>query len=260
MSVRDMAREGVYRLLHALTGKGRGVRVILLYHSVGGEIAHSVPLPVFEQQINLLTEQFTVVRLTDLPQVMASSPAEANLACVTFDDGYRDNYEVALPILERYGIKATFFIATGFLSKTFRTFAGEVPMMDEMQVRELAARGHDIGAHTVSHPRLTQVTPDLAREEIRRSKEELEGLLEHDIVSFAYPKGAYDRVVRQMVEESGIRVAVTIRQGLLTGSFNWLELPRVWVNSRVDLRGFVARVSPAVEWYRRLRMWQSGAA
>jgi len=91
--------------------------------------------------MGMLTERFKIVRLCDLPKAMATEPPETNLACVTFDDGYRDNYERVLPVLEGKVIKATFFIASGFLGKTFRTFTGECAMLEARQVQELAALG-----------------------------------------------------------------------------------------------------------------------
>jgi peptidoglycan/xylan/chitin deacetylase (PgdA/CDA1 family) len=253
MSLADWAREALYRALYAWTGSGRGVRVILLYHSVGSNAPHSVPLAAFEWQMDLLIERFKVVRLCDLPKMMASGSPETNFACVTFDDGYRDNYGVALPVLERFGIKATFFIATGFLGRTFNTFAGAYAMMDPGQVRELALLDHEIGAHTVNHPKLTKVPQAIAWEEISQSKEFLEDLLQAPICSFAYPKGDYNGLVIEYVRRVGFQSAVTVREGLVDTQPDWLALPRIWVSGKVSPKGFRARLSPATTLYRRWR-------
>lgn len=250
MSLRDRAREAIYRLLYMWTGQGRGVRVILLYHSVGSKAPHSVPLPAFERQMELLTERFKIVRLCDLPKAMATEPPETNLACVTFDDGYRDNYERAVPVLESKGIKATFFIATGFLGKTSRTFAGEYAMLEARQVQELAALGHEIGAHTVNHPKLTKVPLETAWEEIDASKRFLEDLIQGPICSFAYPKGNYNRAVKELVKEAGFQAAVTVQEGLVDNQPDWLALPRIWVSSQLSAKEFEARLSPATRIYR----------
>ncbi|MGH7770918.1 MAG: polysaccharide deacetylase family protein [Candidatus Binatia bacterium] len=227
--------------------------VILLYHSIGKDAPHSVPLPMFEQQMEILVRRFQVIRLRDLPAALASASADANIACVTFDDGYWDNYECALPVLERFGIKATFFIATGFLGKSFRTFAGEYPMMTAAQVRELAALGHEIGAHTVSHPKLTKVSLETARAEVEGSNRFLEELLATEVMSFAYPKGDYNQAVKTLLTALGFRVAVTIQEGLVDGNPDWLALPRVWVGNKLDLKAFEAKISPAMRWYAQLR-------
>ena len=73
------------------------------------------------------------------------------------------------------------------------------------------------------------------------------------ISSFAYPNGAYDRGVRELVRLASFRQAATVREGLIDGESDWLALPRVWVSGKLSLKGFEARLSPATTWYRRLR-------
>lgn len=253
VSLRDLARNTLYRLLYSFTGPGRGVRVIPLYHSVGSEAPYSIPLQTFQRQMEIISARFKLVRLCDLQEAIASEPEETNIACVTFDDGYQDNYEVALPILERAGIKGTFYIATGFLSKAFPTFMGPRAMMTPAQVRELATLGHEIGAHTVSHQKLTQVSLESARTEIDGSRHFLENLIGREVVSFAYPKGHYNSEVKALVGSLGFKAAVTTREELVDVHPDWLALPRVWVNGNLDGVGFEAKVSPATHWYAQMR-------
>ncbi len=251
MSWRNRARRAVYRALRTATGPGRGVRVIPLYHSVGQSLENSIDRDVFAHQMSLLAERFQIVRLRDLAAAM-SSAGPANVAVVTFDDGMRDNHEVALPILERLGLKATFFVTTGFVGGLFPASAGRCPMMTWSQVREVARLGHEIGAHTVSHVKLPQVSPEVATVEIRDSKRALEDALGTEVVSFAYPKGRLDERIVSMVGEAGFRWAVTTEPALVGPSPDWLQLPRVWVDRDCGPREFLAKVSPAETWYRRL--------
>jgi len=253
MSMRDWTRESLYRLLYLAGGEGSGVRVNLLYHSIGTASTHSVPELLFERQMKLLAERFEIVRLCDWPKVISEDRTAANIACVTFDDGYRDNYEVALPVLERIGFKATFFITTGLLGKTFHAASAEYPMMSEAHVRPLAALGHEVAAHTITHPKLTRVALERATAEVQGSKCFLEDLLGSGIVSFAYPKGDYNETVKALVRESGFSFAVTVRQGMVDGHLDWLALPRVWISSQINTKGFAARMSPATERYQRIR-------
>jgi peptidoglycan/xylan/chitin deacetylase (PgdA/CDA1 family) len=258
MSVWDWARNVLLQLLYRVSGPGAGVRVILLYHSVSleggaGREVYTLPLADFERQMEFLQSRFQVVRLCDLAKAMEAQPPDTNLACVTFDDGCVTNYEVALPVLERLGIKATFFVVTGLVGKALRTFAGEVPSMDKEHIRELAALGHEVGAHTVSHVKLTQVPIETARAEVQGSKKFLEDLLGSQVVSFAYPKGAYNDAVKQEAARLGFRYAVTIREGLVSWQPDWLALPRVWISPRLSLSAFAAKVSSAVEWYEWIR-------
>jgi peptidoglycan/xylan/chitin deacetylase (PgdA/CDA1 family) len=258
MSLRDQARNALLQLLlYRVSGPGAGVRVILLYHSVSlegaGRGVYTLPLAAFERQMELLQQRFKIVRLCDLAKAMEAEPPDTNLACVTFDDGCLDNYEVALPVLERLGIKATFFVVTGLVGKALRTSAGEVPSMSKENIRELAALGHEVGSHTVSHVKLTQVPIETARAEMQGSKQFLEDLLGSQVVSFAYPKGAYNDAVKEEAARLGFRYAVTIREGLVPRQPDWLALQRVWVSPHLSLSAFPAKVSPAVEWYEWIR-------
>ena len=254
MTVRDRLREGLYRVLSLTGGKRQGVRAILLYHSVGNTTTQSVPLPKFEQQMEWLQEHFQVVRLCDLPKTVATEAPGINIACLTFDDGYQDNFEMALPILESLGLKATFFIATGFLGGEFPSFAGKVAMMLPEQIYRLAQLGHEVGAHTVNHSRLTKVPFNEARTEIEDSKHLLEKLLGHEIVSFAYPKGDCDEATRSLVAANGFQLAVTTREGLTGDDPDWLMLPRVSISHKFSLKLFEAKLSHATTLRERFRI------
>jgi peptidoglycan/xylan/chitin deacetylase (PgdA/CDA1 family) len=98
---------------------------VVNYHRVHGDIAthpfddeviDSTP-ESFERQIAMLARYFTPIQLEDLQHFLAGKPLPQNPALVTFDDGYRDNHDVALPILRKYGVPATFFVATDFITR-----------------------------------------------------------------------------------------------------------------------------------------------
>ena len=92
---------------------------ILIYHRVLARPDPLFPYEVdakrFGQHLNLLKRFFTVIPLHDAVHLLARGKLPARAACITFDDGYADNAQVALPILQKHGMCATFFIATGFL-------------------------------------------------------------------------------------------------------------------------------------------------
>lgn len=211
-----------------------GLRVILMYHSVGHRTPRSLPPDVFERHLRALKQAFELVPVRQLRS--ASAAPQGNVACVSFDDGYRDNYEQAAPILTRLGVPATFFVATGFLGGTLHTRYAAFPMMSPAQVRELADTGFEIGAHTVSHTPLTRLSSAEARDEITTSKRFLEDLLGAEIQSFAYPRGDHDVRVRTLVEEEGFRAAVTTREHLVRAGADWLALPRVGTGRHLEHR------------------------
>jgi peptidoglycan/xylan/chitin deacetylase (PgdA/CDA1 family) len=85
-------------------------------------------------------------------------------------------------------------------------------MVTSAEVRELAAFGHESGAHTVTHPKLTKVSLGTARTEIESSKDFLEDFLHSEVVSFAYPKGDHNEAVRALLGPLGFKPAVTVRE------------------------------------------------
>lgn len=117
MALRDWAREAAYTFVYALTGPGQGIRAILMYHSVGAMPSYGVPLPAFRDQMRFLAAHFQVVRLCDLPAAPEGGPPDANVAVVTLDDGCLDAHELALPVLEELGNKATFSSSQGCWAK-----------------------------------------------------------------------------------------------------------------------------------------------
>jgi len=195
VSIRYFVRNSVYRLLRVISGPGKCVRVILLYHSVAKGPSfgsYSVPVKTFKAQMAYLSRHFKIVRLCDLEHYIATNYQD-RIACVTFDDGCFDNYEVALPVLERFGIKATFFVVTGLLGGSLATSCGNVTLMGSNEIRELASLGHEVGAHSVSHLKLTQVPLERARKEIGDSKHFLfRGFDRQRGDIFCLPKGSME--------------------------------------------------------------------
>jgi peptidoglycan/xylan/chitin deacetylase (PgdA/CDA1 family) len=117
------------------------------------------------------------------------------IVSMTFDDGWKCQYDHALPILDRYEIKATFYIITGCIGPTQPEYFGAA------EIIALQAGGHEIGAHTVMHPNLFFTFPWKGRE-ILQSKQDLSAI-GIEARSFAYPYGRHHWLVRKMVKRSG---------------------------------------------------------
>ncbi|GAB1720555.1 MAG: Polysaccharide deacetylase [Nitrosospira sp.] len=100
-------------------GGRRGRLSILIYHRVLAQADPLFPeggdMESFDQQMGLLTDCFRVIPLADAVRGLRSGSLPARAACITFDDGYADNAEIALPILQKHGIPATFFVSSGVL-------------------------------------------------------------------------------------------------------------------------------------------------
>ncbi|MFB6347303.1 MAG: polysaccharide deacetylase family protein [bacterium] len=245
-------REGIYRFLRLLSNSSEPVRPILLYHTVGGDLPQSIALDAFKDQMSYLADNFSVHNLNDFTRELERNP-DRNLACVTFDDGHRDNYEKVLPVLNDRNISGTFFITTGSIGDSLNTWSGESPMMSRVELKTLAKEGHELGAHTVNHVKLPGLNEPEIEREILDSKKRLEGLAEKEVKSFAYPKGAYDEGVRNIVEKLNFNQAVTVEEGLVDPADDLFTLPRVWIGPGMNLSFVQDKLSPALETYRTIR-------
>src|SRR5438067_648602 len=117
-SLRFVAKDLLYGLCWiGARASVKGIRVGLLYHSVGGDDPSSVSTADFSRQMAYLRRHFRIVCLRDFRATIEASESSAAIACVTFDDGLLDNFERALPILQERGIPVSVFIPTGSIGE-----------------------------------------------------------------------------------------------------------------------------------------------
>ena len=168
---------------------------------------------------------------------------------LTFDDGFCNVLEHGLAPLAQNGFRAIQFLVAGLLGRSneWEQRDGEAreALMDAAQVRDWLAAGHEIGAHTLTHPRLTRLPPAQAREEIFASKRMLEDLFGVPVEHFCYPYGDVNAAVRDLVREAGYRTAVTTALGVNGAEAEPFSLKRI-----------TARY-PSRNW-RTLRTWLAG--
>ena len=273
---------------------------ILIYHRVRPEPDELLPELVceaeFDRQLAVIKRWFDVMPLREAAGLLRRNRLPGRAACITFDDGYADNASVALPVLRRHGIPATFFVATGFLDggrmfndtviETVRRASGPtldagslglgalpvsgpaqrraaletligalkylpleerqarvetlaaacgcvLPddlMMTGAQVRELAAAGMEVGAHTANHPILSKLSPEHARFEIEDGRRRLETIVGMPVRLFAYPNGKprqdYMAEHARMVKDLGFEAAVSTAWGVAGAGSDPYQLPR----------------------------------
>jgi peptidoglycan/xylan/chitin deacetylase (PgdA/CDA1 family) len=148
-----------------------------------------------------------------------STAAIARKPCIlSFDDGFSGTADRVLPILDKFGFKAAFFPVAGFLGKqsTWDVFAAQ-PHMTEQQVRAVAAAGHEIGSHGMTHADLTMLPDADLRGELADSKKVLEDITGMPVTSLSFPFGSWNRRVWHMAREIGYSRA-TIYRGPHDGS------------------------------------------
>jgi peptidoglycan/xylan/chitin deacetylase (PgdA/CDA1 family) len=184
----------------------------------------------FRAQVELLLAAgFRFVTLAELARLGAGGVPPAGLAALTFDDGMRNNHEVALPILHEYSIKATVYVTIGFIDRTSPWIGpgGDGAMMTRSQLRELVAEGWELGAHTMTHPDLSTLDYDACLREISDSRTALEEIGGAPVQTFAYPFGRYGPEATAAARDSGMIAAVT------TGSGSWApyEITRAMIGA-----------------------------
>jgi peptidoglycan/xylan/chitin deacetylase (PgdA/CDA1 family) len=179
---------------------------------------------------------------------------ELPVVVLTFDDGYADNFWNAWPVLQQYRLPATIFVATGLIDSDRRMSryigggAGD-RMMTWVEVRELAASGLiEIGAHTVSHRELPGLPEAEAGEEIVASRRMLEERLQRTSASFAYPRGAVNETVRELVARAGFETACTVRGGINQRGMDRLMLCRTGISGHDTARDVLMKASGAFDW------------
>jgi peptidoglycan/xylan/chitin deacetylase (PgdA/CDA1 family) len=200
-------------MYHKIAKRPRGVRLKGLY----------VNPDQFERHVQeLKAAGFTTATMSEL--ATATAPMEKKVV-FTFDDGFRNVLENATRPLCNAGFKAIQFLVPNFLGKLneWDLRDGEVPepLMDEFQVREWMAAGHEIGSHSMTHASLTRLSVRDAREEVISSKKKLEDLFAISITHFCYPYGNWNEAIRDVVIEAGYQTACTTRFGV-----NTAETPR----------------------------------
>lgn len=205
VSVKKQVKEAMGRLaggvgLYAL--QFRSKMVVMAFHRVNDQLAEdglTCGSEKFTEFCEFFREHFSVV---PLPEQIAGCRAGKDLGgtlSITFDDGYRDNFEVAAPILRRLGLPATFFVTTGFIgSRTVAPWDSALPVqpgwMDWQQVRSLASQGFEIGCHTDSHIDMGTADPETVRAELDVSKRKLHEELGRPASLFAYPFGGREHI------------------------------------------------------------------
>lgn len=145
------------------------------------------------------------------------------LVAVTFDDGYRDNIELGLPVIKAAGIRATVYVVSGDVGKkavVWRESASKTPsdLMSWEELRSLEAEGWEIGSHAAEHIHLGTRTPEEQRTLIARSWADFESNLGHKPDSFAYPYGSYGQDTVKILSDLGCAAAVTTDSGGVNGS------------------------------------------
>ena len=163
--------------------------------------------------------------------LMHGRPLGRRPIMITFDDGYRDAYYKAAPVLSKLGMRATAYVITNRIVNGDRTF------LSWGLLRRLERRGIEIGSHTVSHRDLTQLSDRAVFQELLRSRRALERGLCHPVQWLAYPFGSYDGRIEQLARRAGYLLAVTTESGAFQPAGQPLALRRLRVLDSTGVHG-----------------------
>ncbi|MGY3964726.1 polysaccharide deacetylase family protein [Aeromonas veronii] len=230
---------------------------VIMYHrfieqdSEKGVHGTWMPITMFEKHLRLMKwlgyETLTFRDLADKGFIHRLQYGKKYLM-ITADDGYQDNLTRMLPLLEKYGYKAVVYVVTG---EGYNRWDVEHPtnpdtkvsLMSGEQVKALAASGHvEIGGHTLTHPRLSQLTAEQQAHEIQENKRQLEALLGHPLLSFAYPYGDMNESAKEQAITAGYRFAVATNSGPKAMHQDPFQIRRIAIFPRTDVFGLWRKI------------------
>lgn len=216
----------------------RGVPV-LYYHSIDDSEKNEVTLSraKLKEQLEYIKNSgyftLTMSELNDYIKNNKEIPEKSIV--ITFDDGYMDNYVNAFPILKELDMKATIFVITNGIDDGY--------YMSKAQLKELSEYGIDIESHTNTHCHLNTLPYDKQLEELKKSKQTLEEILDKEVLSIAYPFGDFNEDSVKAAKEAGYSIAFTTNKGYANKDTNNLELNRIYVSSAFTMDQFKKRLS-----------------
>ncbi len=227
----------------------------LCYHSVataGPEFLTVTP-ELFAQHLDYIADRGLVTGgLAELEQIAAGRRLPPTVF-ITFDDGFRDNYETVLPLLRERGMRAFVFVLPPLVddgapliwpevAADARRLPEQMRSVDWPMLEEMKEGGFEVGAHTLTHPHLPELGDEALREELldsrRRVVERLGGC-----DTFAYPFGEWSPPVAAAAAECGYRFAFSLPTVRSQWRADELTIPRINVDHRDSGRRFAAKIS-----------------
>ncbi|MBE7357664.1 polysaccharide deacetylase family protein [Campylobacter sp. RM12327] len=244
------------RLKWWLKGIDYKIPRVLMYHMIANHLPKNkskfnrlrVKPKSFEKQLIWLKKNgFKSYFLSEISPLM---PEKSII--ITFDDGYEDNFTNALPLLKKYGFKATIFIVCNRFDKNWandKDLKKSSPelnakeMLSDDEVRQMIESGFiEIGSHTLNHANLPSLSLEEKEIEIKHSKSLIEEKFGITCKSFAYPFGFYDKFDTILVEKSGYKFATTTTPDVLRNKYSNFEIPRLMISGRGSLLHFILKI------------------
>jgi peptidoglycan/xylan/chitin deacetylase (PgdA/CDA1 family) len=252
-----LARDAAYGIAVGVARASRAMHAtrsitVLLYHRVSDDARDNLTVGIeqFDRQMALLRRHCEVLSLSQVLAADAIAPSRAPRVCVTFDDGYLDNYENAVPSLLRHAVPAAFFVSTGMIG-TDRPFPHDVrrgaarpPAMSWDQLRTMRDRGFTIGSHTVTHIDCAAEPESTVAAELDESRDDLARRLGVVTPCFAYPYGGRQHMTParlELVKRAGYAACLSAYGGFNAGRVDRYNVLRAAVDWTFSDSAFLAR-------------------
>ncbi|CCN46321.1 putative Glycosyltransferase fused with Polysaccharide deacetylase [Vibrio nigripulchritudo MADA3029] len=230
---------------------------IIMYHrfirddsekGIHGTFMH---IDMLEKHFQLIKKMgFETVTFEDLKDkgfIHRLSPGK-RFIMITVDDGFKDNHELLLPLLKKYNFKAVLYAVTGETYNRWDVEGVETPdrkveLMSREQLKEMSDSGLvEVGGHTLTHPKLSQLDEAQQRHEIKANKEKLEALLGKSLTSFAYPYGDHNEDTKRISKELGYDFSVATNSGPHALHQDPYQIRRIAIFPRTDVFGLWRKI------------------
>lgn len=238
---------------------------VLMYHRISKEKPsqsgkwHIVQVDDFRRQLKLIDRlNFMPITFEDyLLYREGKLTLPKKPIILTFDDGHLDTYELALPLLKEFYMRAVIFVL-GNRKQRYADWDGKdhtgviSPLMEDHHIRSAREEGFEIGAHSMTHAVLPELNPQAVCNEINGSKESIESLLGEPIISFAYPYGGVAENVISATRNAGFKFGCGVYTGPPNFGDDHFDIRRLAITSTTNTLQFLLRLLTPyehIEWF-----------
>lgn len=240
----------IVTFLKSLPGIISGNRLcILMYHNISNNPIDQLAVSenrFIEQMDWLKQHEYIILTLSQAINDIQNGKIRRKSIVLSFDDGYSDFLEIAVPILRKNSFAATLFVLAGEGGKVsyWKSSGIQEPLLSWDEIRRISEMGHEIGSHGLNHVDLTSLSHKDLNDEIFKSKKIIENKVNRPINAFCYPFGKHDMYVENMVCNAGYACAVRVGSSLANGpETNPYRLQRIKMEQRDSLSEFIKKVT-----------------
>ncbi len=223
---------------------------VLMYHSIIKDKSDAGKHNIYVTEENL-RKQLQYLKKNDYQTITFRDIKEGKIKdfykkiILTFDDGYEDNYTLLFPLLKEFDFTAVIYLVTQKTYNTWGVAEGEPKknFLSKEQIMEMDNYGIEMGGHTRTHRSLKDIPASELVNEIKGCKEDIEKMISNKVVSFAYPFGALNDEVKQVVKESGIDYGIATKSGPIDLNEDPFQIRRINISTSTGMFVFKHKVS-----------------